>query len=377
MPLNKRLNALIFNLSYIAIALTSGLRFETGTDYFSYAGIYNNIYPLNIAISQGELFGIENLIEPSYLFICSLFSMLGADVNIMFLAISLVTTALLFNSFKKYMSKYMYFGILLYYSYIFFLLDMSGVRQAISVNIFIFSIRYIIGRNIFLYLLMIILAASFHYTSIILIFIYPLYNRKFSITTMMAVMVISFSILVFKLPWMAVSLDLLGGVINNELFSAKLLVYASSSSLTKYRTLSPVMLLYIPVYTVAVLCRDKLSKTTPYYNILLNIFMFFMVSVFSLYESEDISVRVSSYFMFGFCAILPLCLTLFKDGASRTIMEISIFILSLYSIRNMIFGEEVSSILFRPYQNYVLIEAGIQRSDAQRRSDIFISNFGD
>lgn len=376
-PHKKIVSRLLMVVVYLAVALTSGLRYETGTDYFSYSGIYSDIYPLHIAIDQGKLFPINTLIEPSYLFICSLFAMLGLSVNIMFLAIALATTALLFNSIKNYIPKYFNFGVLLYFCFIYFLLDMSGIRQAIALNLFIFSIRYILTKNLFKFLLIILLAISFHYTAVILLLCYPLYNIKFSKTTMISIMAISFIILVLRLPWISFVIDLLGSTVNNELLSSKLLTYTSNEFLTKSRILSPVMLIYVPVFITAVLYRDKLSKTTPYYNILLNIFMFFIVSVFGLYESEDISVRMSSYFMISFCLLLPLTLELVEAGTSRSIVATSILILSLYSIRDMIYSDQVSSILFRPYQNYILIEAGIQHSDAQNRKDTFLNHFGD
>lgn len=371
------LSRVLFLIVYLAVALTSGLRYETGTDYFAYSGIYSDIYPLHTAIDRGQLFPIMTLIEPGYLFICSLFAMLGLSVNIMFLAISLTTTALLLNSIKNYIPKYFNFGVLSYFCFIFFLLDMSGVRQAIALNLFIFSIRYILDKRIFRFLFVISLAIVFHYTAAILIFFYPLYNMRFSKHTMITIIIISFCIFVFRFPLISILFDILGKTFNNELLTSKLLNYTTNEFLTKSRVLSPLMVIYIPIFIIAVLWQENLSKITPYYNILLNIFMLFIVSVFILYESEDISVRVSTYFMIGFCLLLPLTLELIKIGTSRTIMATCILMLSLYSIRHMIYGDQISSILFRPYQNFLFIEAGIQDSDAQQRKDIFINNFGD
>ena len=50
-----------------------------------------------------------------------------------------------------------------------------------------------------------------------------------------------------------------------------------------------------------------------------------MVSVFALYESEDISVRISSYFMIGFCFIFPLTLNLVKNKSAKMAISFAIF----------------------------------------------------
>ena len=118
---------------------------------------------------------------------------------------------------------------------------------------------------------------------------------------------------------------------------------------------------------------QKSPLSTTYFSICLRYFF----SVFALYESEDVSVRISSYFIFGFCMIFPMTLKLVKIGYERYFVATIIVILSLYSIRNMIYSDQITTILYRPYQNYLLVEVDIQRSDAEERKDILLNNTKD
>ena len=54
----------------------------------------------------------------------------------MFLFISFCTTLLLFRSFEDYLPDYKYLGLLTYFAFIYFQMDMSGLRQAIALNVF-------------------------------------------------------------------------------------------------------------------------------------------------------------------------------------------------------------------------------------------------
>jgi hypothetical protein len=158
-----------------------------------------------------------------------------------------------------------------------------------------------------------------------------------------------------------------------DMLSSKLISYSTSSILSKNRTFSPVMLAYVPIFLVAVHSRERLSVNNPYYNIFLNMYALFLFSVFALYESEDISVRIGTYFIFGFCMILPIILDLFKNSYEKYLGATVIIMLSLYSIRNLVYSDQAMTIMYRPYQSYLLVEMGLQISDAKERESIFMS----
>src|SRR5690606_22473386 len=65
----------------------------------------------------------------------------------------------------------------------YFFWGMNGVRQFIAMGIWLFSIKFIVSRNIKKYLFLILFASIFHKSVLLLIFIYfipfyKLYNRK-------------------------------------------------------------------------------------------------------------------------------------------------------------------------------------------------------
>ncbi len=107
---------------------------KRGTDYLAYVRIFDSSSDLSHSLHTGT-FDVP-MIEPGYLFINSIFISLGVDVNYMFLFISFCTTLLLFRSFEDYLPDYKYLGLLTYFAFIYFQMDMSGLRQAIALNVF-------------------------------------------------------------------------------------------------------------------------------------------------------------------------------------------------------------------------------------------------
>ena len=121
-------------LLFIFFWFTAGWRYETGTDYLAYVRIFDSSSDLSHLLHTGT-FDVP-MIEPGYLFINSIFISLGVDVNYMFLFISFCTTLLLFRSFEDYLPDYKYLGLLTYFAFIYFQMDMSGLRQAIALMYF-------------------------------------------------------------------------------------------------------------------------------------------------------------------------------------------------------------------------------------------------
>lgn len=61
-----------------------------------------------------------------------------------------------------------------------FVIDMSAVRQSISLAIYLYSIRYIHNRNIWMYFLLVILASLFHFSALVLFPFYWLLRHQWS-----------------------------------------------------------------------------------------------------------------------------------------------------------------------------------------------------
>ena len=360
----SRKNDLItYTICYLSLALTSGLRYETGIDYFAYLNIFEgsqNIMEFNFFASY---------VEPSYAFLNSLFYSLGFDINIMYLTISLITTAILLNSFKRYIGqKYYLLAVIIYYSVSYFLLDMSGVRQAIALSAFVYSIRFIIERRFWKFFFVIVIAFTFHRSAAILLVVYPISRMHIASWLHITILLLGIFLMIAKITLLRPILEFGSSIFLSGPLASKFLAFTTSEFFAVPRTLTVGLMIYVPIYVIAVVKRKRLERLVPYYNVILNIFLCFIVTLFSLYESMDISIRFSSYFTFAFALTFPLLLSLLKqDGKNLIIGFFVIFFVSVFAMRHMILDGEPTTIMYRPYQNYILHELGIQESDAEKR----------
>lgn len=343
-------------LCYVALALTAGLRYETGTDYFSYADMYSKTPTL------GNFFPTGNYFEIGYLFLNSLFRTIGVDINIMFLFISVITTLILFQSFRKYIPQpFFFFSLLLYYSTVYIGLDMSGVRQAIALSIFIFSLQYVFQGKFFKYFLSIIIACLFHQSAILLLAFYPLFRVRIKPSIMIAVLGAGIVIFILKISWLHALLECGTSLFpEDSLIAQKLVTYTSDEIFLRIRELSPVMPFYVMLFVLILIKRKQLSEQTPYFNILFNLFFLFVLSFFYLYESVDISLRFGCYFMGSYVLLFPLVLTLLKRRKHVVAAMIVLCMLSIYAMRGVFLESNKELVKYRPYQNYIMVKMGLQ-----------------
>ncbi|MDY6994849.1 MAG: EpsG family protein, partial [Pseudomonadota bacterium] len=149
-------------------------RYEVGVDWTSYKDLFEYIdkYP-NMGFYEQPL-------EWGFFYINRTVSWLGGSYALMFFVVALLSWYFIFKSISLSLLP-----LLLYFLFVdgFFLWSMNGVRQFVSIGIFLFSIRFIVTKNLTLYLLCIGLASLFHISALFLIPLYfvpfqKVYNQK-------------------------------------------------------------------------------------------------------------------------------------------------------------------------------------------------------
>lgn len=162
---NKWIRGFCLLLTLFIPSFFAGVRYGIGTDYFAYERIFNNLKC-----------GYEVRTEFGYNLINYLIAKLGGNIQHVFFVVSLLTILFMYLSLYEYKDKIsvglgIFVFMLLYYQS-----SYNGVRQFLAVSLCLFSLKYIFRRKILKFLIMIILAASFHLPSIILLPMYFLYK---------------------------------------------------------------------------------------------------------------------------------------------------------------------------------------------------------
>ena len=333
-------------LLFIFFWFTAGWRYETGTDYLAYVRIFDSSSDLSHLLHTGT-FDVP-MIEPGYLFINSIFISLGVDVNYMFLFISFCTTLLLFRSFEDYLPDYKYLGLLTYFAFIYFQMDMSGLRQAIALNVFFVALRYIYRRQFWRYTLCILLAATFHVSVII---VYPLYfflNKKISSRLIVGTSVAGLLVIGLQLPiigWITEYLI-------SPLFSSNILykvLYYTTSDIEPW-PINIKVFFYLAILFVIVYNRNKLAERFPYFNIILNLLFLFVLLRIVLWESVELDMRLGFYMSLGMTMGFPLLFEIVSRKLIRQLTFVVFVFVNWYQCQNYFFSIPT----FSPYQNYIV-----------------------
>ena len=169
-----------FPLIVIFILLvTAGFRYETGVDWKVYASMFSTTPPINEitnAVGRELIFSSPDY---GYCLLISIVKYFGGSIQTVFFIVSLITYIFLYKALT-FFSSGKTTSLLIYFSLLFFILDMSGLRQSLALSIFFYSIQYIYNGRFSKFMLFIMLAASFHWSAYLLIFMYFIIRRRFS-----------------------------------------------------------------------------------------------------------------------------------------------------------------------------------------------------
>lgn len=150
----------LFEFSFLLIFLFTAFRYNFGTDYSSYELSFNQISRFqNIGLIQYSQFSFE----PSWTFLNYLFKPLGFSGFIIVLSAFICYTY--YNLIKKYIyPQYYWLAVFIYvFSFDIMWIQISAIRQAFSISIFIHSIKYLNEKkNPIYYVLLNLFGGLFH-----------------------------------------------------------------------------------------------------------------------------------------------------------------------------------------------------------------------
>lgn len=165
------------NISFIFIYFFLALRYNFGNDYSNYLKIFENSSNIE-DYSFDDIFSF--FYEPGWILLNYVFHSLGFFTMNIFIAF--FSCLVYFRFIKKYVKREYYWLALFIYIFFpgFLLIQSSAMRQAVAVMIFVYSIDFLVEKRFINYLLMILIASMFHYSSLFLLPVYLLvyFNGK-------------------------------------------------------------------------------------------------------------------------------------------------------------------------------------------------------
>jgi len=148
----------------LILVLLFGLRdLSVGTDTKAYYYIFQNL----------ELYGKE----PGYFLLMKIVSHLTDNYNVLLLAIGAIMYIFILKSINDYSEDFSLSVFCLIFLG-FFPASMNGMRQYIAMAFCFFATRYIIRGQKFKFALFVLVAATFHFSAIVMLAYYPLVRLK-------------------------------------------------------------------------------------------------------------------------------------------------------------------------------------------------------
>ncbi|MBM7037698.1 EpsG family protein [Vibrio ulleungensis] len=157
----------------LVLILFLGLRHYVGTDFPAYVDSFKSI-DLGLVKFQGKEIGFTYI---NYM----LKFFFGLNYQSVFLFCSFITIAFISSTLSSFNSRFIYaFGLFLYVFSGFYTQSFNIVRQAMSMAIAIYSLRYVNERKFFSFYFFVVLSMLFHTTSVVFLPLYYIYRIKLS-----------------------------------------------------------------------------------------------------------------------------------------------------------------------------------------------------
>lgn len=150
-------------LSIIICSIILGYRYDVGIDHLTYLDYYNQFLYLGAKIGTSREYGYDLLN-----YICA---RIGCSPGVFFSLTVFIQFSLIYYSFRSKTN----FLVLIYFFYMTtgqLFGSLNIIRQAMAFSIFLYIIKYIERRKLVKYLVGVLIAFSFHSSSLILIPIY-------------------------------------------------------------------------------------------------------------------------------------------------------------------------------------------------------------
>lgn len=369
--ISVRLKRIMLCVSCFILCVTAGLKYETGVDWATYEAIYSLQWPIGKLPEYGAAaFFSQFGFEPGYMLLTAAIKQLGGSMQVVYFVIALINILLLYKT-TQYYTSHPVLILLGYYCFVFFILDMSGVRQALAVNILLYGTRYAIDRRFWRYLFWVIFAAFFHQTALFFLLLYPLFRKqRLHIKRWGIVYLCSVVVLLLKIRWLEAATMFLLPYFNVGNIAQKMAQYVfSMESSDAYVHFVKVLV----VACVLLFCyqyRSRLILTNVRTRFaVLSLFMFGTINNF-MFELSEINTRITAYLIIFLAIVVADIIDRMRIESNRKIIGLT-FIVYCFLYAKVYLMESPSTLPYHPYQNYAVYELFDIPSTGKERRKIF------
>ena len=268
-------------------------------DYNAYMGYYNN--PSGV---------VASLAEPTFKLINGFARMCGEPM-LLFATYAFLAIPLKVYSLKR-ISPYWYLSILVWFTHLFIIQEMTQIRVAVASAIFLFSLPYIAEKRRLIAAVCLIMAVLFHYSALVLLPLVFIGNRP--LTRTLKVLLFILPLLMYASPML--SMDLLKMVpipfVQQKLqMYEELMIYEGGvwGDINIFNVMAMVRLIS---YYFLLWKYDYLAERYPYVPMLMKIFCYSICLYVGLSFLPPVAMRIEELVSIIDCILLPLLAVLVR-----------------------------------------------------------------
>lgn len=342
--IKKKNKAIIIIVLAIIVSFVSGIRWQTGTDWIPYYNYFMNNENIDDFLDNKYNF------EAGYAILNYIIKVTLEGYNFLLFFITLIIVTLKYQTLYKYSLVPL---IAIWINFSNFNGDLFPVRQYIAVAVNFFSIRYIVNRNFYKFVLCVSVASLFHMSAFFFLPAYKIYNLKMNskviIYSMIVSVLIGYSGIIesvtnsFLIMFTGVDLNLMVKLAD---YSAASLDNGDNSS--KFTVLIGLLrkTLFIPVFLY---CKSKIKKDNDIFGGLVNIYVYSVI--FILMFSGILETVIGRLTIYYFCVESLLISSLFTFTNRLKVKMVLFLFLCIYCAAKLAWGFAAYPDEFIPYKS--------------------------
>lgn len=345
---DKLSSTILSSLAAILLICIAGLRYETGGDWDSYMELFAS-FPSFSRLVGHPIEIVKQPVEEGFTLLCALVKSLGGTIQHLFFVVTFINILLIACALPKY-TKFPVIGLLCYYGILYFNLEMIYIRQATAVALCFFALQFIHSRKIWKYIIVVLIACTFHRVAVLMLPLYFFLDRKIPTVVYILVIGVGAVLMLIGVPWIKTIFLTVAGWLG-ENYAEKAEMYAENALFAVQRGLSIGFVLNLAILIVVLFFKNKIDEL-PYGTVMLNLFALSLVLYYYCYELVEVSNRVRLFFFIGIIALLPMLLEVLPLFLER-LAGLIVVALYCFSFSRGIFLEAPQAAAYNPYQNYI------------------------
>lgn len=172
-------------ISFTILLVFLAIRHNFGNDYKAYFESFNYINSFKTI----DIFDKSLHYEPGWILLYRFFKPIGFYSLVAILSLLYCITFYYLIQNYSYRKWYWLSVFILIFSPNLLLIPASAMRQSLACTIFVMSLKFVFNKNLVIYLLLILLASTFHSSVLVLIPIYFIYNFTYNSKTLNCLLV--------------------------------------------------------------------------------------------------------------------------------------------------------------------------------------------